>query len=397
MLTSTSARIRCCVKGGGPPYFSTMSVLAHSALALLLPSCQATPPAATRPSDAQFDWLAWQKDMMGRTSPEKGCFSATPPSPVWQSVACETTSSHPLIPAKGPQPATIGNGIDNALETTTLVSEAQGSFLDAVVGPTSEENVLGDASTGKDSFSLQLNSNRFTTSACDNSPQKEKCQGWQQFELQNDGVQTASITVQYWLIDYGRPCPTDWHEFGDEPDAGITGSDCFVNGPRYQIPGAPLSIADIGHFHLAGSVSRGLDWVFFWQNDGPLYAQSGRSLLNLALEWHGAEFNVVGLQDGSRANFGAGTTITVQLNLGSSVGGVTGSCADAGFTGFTGETNSLDLLRPCCPVQAGILFTESNVADAKSPCECPTGLTWNPDPARCELLSAPFPGGGLER
>jgi hypothetical protein len=52
--------------------------------------------------------------------------------------------------------------------------------------------------------------------------------------------------------------------------------------------------------------------------------------------------------------------------------------------GFTGETNSLTLAGPCCPMGGApaIVFTESTDAGATSICACP-GSAWNPIDATC--------------
>ena len=64
--------------------------------------------------------------------------------------------NRPYKPAEGPRPSTVGNGNDYAAQVAGTISSARGSF---------------DTATGLDFhpvqfYSLQLNTNFFTTSLC---------------------------------------------------------------------------------------------------------------------------------------------------------------------------------------------------------------------------------------
>jgi hypothetical protein len=60
----------------------------------------------------------------------------------------------------------VGNGTDYAARVTGLMSSATGSF-DSVSGVTSETGqVNGSGPQVANTFSLQLNTNQFTTSMC---------------------------------------------------------------------------------------------------------------------------------------------------------------------------------------------------------------------------------------
>lgn len=104
------------------------------------------------------------------------------------------------------RPSTVGNGTDfSAQPASGLISEADRLF-DQVTGITSEYMLLnGKQSTGV--FSLQLNTQTFTTSACG---QASSCTGWQQFIFSNGGCGgngSACAYIQSWLFGYGSTCP----------------------------------------------------------------------------------------------------------------------------------------------------------------------------------------------
>ncbi len=106
------------------------------------------------------------------------------------------------------------------------------------------------------------------------------------------------------------------------------------------------------------------------------------SLINLQRSWQGAEFNVFGDCCVTESNFNSGTTIIVRVDINDG----TTKAPSCSAMGFTGETNNLTLISPCCPIggsSPGIVFTESNAAGTKSICACPTGAAWNPDLAAC--------------
>jgi hypothetical protein len=80
-------------------------------------------------------------------------------------------------------------------------------------------------------------------------------------------------------------------------------------------------------------------------------------VVNLYQYWQDAEFNVFGLGSGSQANFNSGTTITVANTLKDQSGNViVPSCAN---TGYTGETNNLNLGSCSSNSNGQIVFIES--------------------------------------
>ena len=104
-------------------------------------------------------------------------------------------------------------------------------------------------------------------------------------------------------------------------------------------------------------------------NDENLFCVSGEGCYAVALTdqvvdlyqyWLQSEFNVFGLGDGSQANFNAGTSIAVANALKDQSGNViVPSCVN---TGYTGETNNLNLDSCSSEGSGEIVFSESNAA-----------------------------------
>src|SRR6266480_2172230 len=88
--------------------------------------------------------------------PKKGCFKASYPSTEWGEVTCTAA------PARSypPRLYTVGSAVDFSAVVAGHIASATGSF-DSVNGVTSENN-----SGNPDTYSLQLNSEYFTSPAC---------------------------------------------------------------------------------------------------------------------------------------------------------------------------------------------------------------------------------------
>jgi streptogramin lyase len=131
--------------------------------------------------------------------------------------------------------------------------------------------------------------------------------------------------------------------------------------------------------HLQGSLASGNDVATWWIGPGQLFTVQQPSLLGLSSqEWTSAEFNVFGFCCGDEAVFNAGTTINPELQISGSIG--IPSCQK---TGFTGETNNLTLLNPCCAYGGASpddTFVESNIASGSIQCAVCTPGTTRCDP-----------------
>jgi hypothetical protein len=252
----------------------------------------------------------------------------------------------------------VGNGTDwTANSTTGSISKAVGSF-DSINGVTSETDSNSGAANA---FSLQVNTNTFTTSTCDNMPD---CIGWQQFMFSTHGCTNNGpcVFMQYWLINFGPRCPS---QFRHSPNAGA--NDCFRNSPAASVPAQ--TIAGLANMILTGTAaSGGNDTVTMSVGNSPtLHAVSETdSVVNLAQGWNEAEFNIFGDCCGHMAVFNDGSTLVVRTSVNEGAK-IAPTCVQAGFSG---EENNLTLVGTPAIVPAttlpAIVFTESNVPGGTS-------------------------------
>jgi uncharacterized repeat protein (TIGR03803 family) len=306
--------------------------------------------------------------------PKKGCFKASYPSTEWQEVPCAAPPSNPLPRPRGRKssPNTVGatSGDFAAQVSSGLISTAEGSFPSVTPGITE----IGTApKTGKtaNAFTLQLNTNTFTTPACNNGD--TGCTGWQQFVFQNDGDGSATATafIQYWLIGYGPgQCPSGW-----SPGGTSAPNDCYTNSTM-GMGGIPVqTMADLAQISLTGTAGvGGMDTLTLMTPAGDLYAMGSSSTLDLAQSWNTAEFNIFGDGNSTEANFKSGTTIVVKTSVDSNVPSTSKPlCVEESLTA---ETDNLNLVPTCCPYGGAspfIEFMETNAANPAASCRN-TGL-----------------------
>jgi hypothetical protein len=313
--------------------------------------------AAQAPEDPEPEALAsWRAAMAQNPMPGEGCFHASYPDLVWETLECKTEQPrvHPVrAKATDPVPDVVGNKNDYVANAKGLITLATGGF--AIKGVTSEQTVNvpfdgGESSgvTGTNEFSVQINTNKLLSSPACNG--HSKCTVWQQFLYSTDYDVSgeAAVYMQYWLINYGPSCPKGWN-----PESG----DCFKNSNQVAAPDIPIT--DLGKVLLQAAASPGgVDSVTL-QYGSELYSHTVTdSVLDISSVWNKAEFNVVGDGGGSRADFNSGSSITVKLEL---VDGSTAAPTCIADDGTTGETNNLDL--STCAASGGlpsINFSESN-------------------------------------
>jgi hypothetical protein len=117
----------------------------------------------------------------------------------------------------------------------------------------------------------------------------------------------------------------------------------------------------------ASVTANGNDQVILSTN-GTLYNRSyPDSALNLAGAWTVSEFNVFGDCCGYEASFNTGATLIVRTTVDNGTTNAP-SCASGGYTG---ETNNLSLVPPCCPyggAAPGIAFMESSAIGMTPTC-----------------------------
>jgi len=310
-----------------------------------------------QPPPTFANWAAWNGYMSSVPAPHAGCFEAKYPSTVWQASKCGTAPLQPLQPSRA-SPSTVGNGNDEVAQAPSgkLIGSSVGSFQ-SVTGLTSET----DSKYGANEFGLQVNSQTFTTSTTYTSG--KSATGWEQFVFINDpsGEYGTQIYIQYWLLGYhsaygscsstGPPNGSSWMQ---------SGSSCYANSPSTSVPTQTAS--NLANLILNGYAN------FGGSNDEAELCISGGScysiaitdqVVNLYLNWQDAEFNVFGYGDGSQAIFNSGTSITVVNSLNDQNGNlIVPTCV---VTGFTGETNNLNL-GSCASNSGQIMFTENSAA-----------------------------------
>ena len=293
--------------------------------------------AADAPSpEAQ---AAWGAAIARVPVPREGCFKASYPSTEWRPVACKAAPARPYVPRNGHHGYTVGDGNDYSAVVQGLVSSGTGSFP-SVTGVKSEKGYGGQANT----YSIQLNSQFFTTPVCNGAATPSSCLGWQQFVYSNSGV----AFMQYWLINYGSRCPSGgWMAYS---------GDCYRNSNAVSVPTQP--IAQLAHLKLTGTAVSGGTDTFVMTTASEAYSTTGNdSVVDLASAWDAAEFNIVGDGGGSSAKFNKGSKITVLIAL---KDGSSAAPTCKSDDGTTGETNNLTL--GSCTASGGspsVQFTES--------------------------------------
>jgi hypothetical protein len=319
-------------------------------------------PAALHEQHAIPEYASWRDSLVRSRLPEAGCFESSYPSTTWVRVACSTepTAPKPADEQHAVAPQNIG-GAHGQLEATViapaLISGAIGTFP-VVDGVTSEysEPKNGGKSLGPDTFTLQMNSNKFPTKACGTDTH---CLGWEQFVYGNNsptGKTPTRILIQDWLVaTNGKPvtCPKNWNH---------SANSCFVNAPRdLDVP--HQSIKNLGSISLQGEADSQGDSVFLTIGTKTYAVRNAQSdsLTDLASHWSDVQFNIYGDGDSSIATFNTGSTLGVQLQVDTGNNSTKPLCVLTSST--TAESNTLDYA-PAPPASPGtypsIVFGESN-------------------------------------
>ena len=108
--------------------------------------------------------------------------------------------------------------------------------------------------------------------------------------------------------------------------------------------------------NLSGNaVNGGLDTLEF-MDGAKAYSTTGQdSVMYLSAGWTGSEFNIIGDGGGSQADFNAGASLTVQIDL---TDGTTDAPTCQANDGTTGETNNLNLKK--CKATGGAVPESSS-------------------------------------
>jgi hypothetical protein len=299
----------------------------------------------------------WFKALRHVAVPKDDCFKAAYPSTTWVAIPC-TTPPVPDVspPSDAPMPYNLGGGEDYAAcanstcggTGSSLIEEGEGAFTN-VSGVTSEMEFWPN------NYSLQLNSNTFTssqiTTLCNQQPNSGKCAGatgWEQFAFTNTQADSAlgiganaSAFIQYWLLNWNTTCPTGWFPAkGSQPK-------CRKNGPAVSptVPGQQ-PITNLANLEVVGSAGSS-DQLWFYDGDGTAYTTPPQaSILGLNTGWNWAEFGIYGNGDLSEACFNSGASFTTNVDI-LTTAPTTPYCAPVWTllqTGKgTGESNNLNL------------------------------------------------------
>jgi hypothetical protein len=284
---------------------------------------------------------AWHAAFSQNPPSTEGCFHASYPGLVWESVECAVGEPQVRPAARsseGGATEVTGNGHDWALGATGLITAARGQFY-KVTDVTSETDVGvasfgGTGHLGPNEYTLQLNSNNNrTTSACAGH---SGCTIWQQYVYATDYITKgkAAVFIQYWLSNWGKTaCPTGWLKSG----TSCLRNSAFTTAPNFKI-------TDLGNMSLeAQAAAGGHDVVTFFNGTEAYALTANDSVLHLGTVWTEAEFNVVGNGGGSRAVFNQGAKLAVLLRV---VDGSSKAPHCLYNAGTTGETNNLNIVYP---------------------------------------------------
>ena len=272
-------------------------------------------------------------------------------------MACITPPPYPMPPARGPaRHFVVGGGGSNdfAARPTGTVFSADGSFASVSAGITEAGQINGTGSQVNNAYTLQLNTNFFTSTACTGSP-NPSCKGWEQFVYINDNVNHSAF-IQYWLIQYNTTCPGGWTTF---QFTGSTDIYCFKNSPGGASLTAGQPVSNFGNMTLTGAVTTTSDSVTIVAS-GSAVGAPGSNAVDAAAGWTDAEFNVFGDAGGGEANFGMNSSLEVKTTVHNG----TKNAPSCELESFTGETNNLTLVgtAPIPTQQApSIEFNETNV------------------------------------
>ncbi len=347
-------------------------VLAVASILFGLAACfPGKPTDGTTPSPtmSQEDYPA---ELAKVPLPKKGCFKAVYPQLEWQESPCTEAPTYPQVPRRGPRPRTIGNNNDvSSRAPTGFISTAIGSF-DSVTGVTSESGPIGNTGAAvANAYTLQLNTDFFTSTACAGSP-NTGCLGWQQFVFENNGSSGRAF-IQYWLLQYNKACPAGmgWNQFSF---TGSTDIYCWKNnsGGAVSVPAQPIT--NLAQLSLTGTVGAGGDSVILTTGT-TAFSRAGDNAVNAAAGWKIAEFNVFGdggnSSGGGQASFNSGSAIDVRTRT--IYGGAAAPTCSA--QGFTAETNNLSF-GPTAPTASqpgpALKFRESSAGGATSSCAAAT-------------------------
>jgi len=273
----------------------------------------------------------------------------------------------------------VGNIADVVVQAPTghLFSSVIGSFP-TVSGVTSETGVGLEAFNyagipGPNEYSLQLNTNEEYSAACGSH---SSCKAWQQYIFATNTCTTlitsctftdeSQVFIEYWLLNYGSTCPA-----GFQPDGN---GNCVQNSSATTIYNGQLPITDLADLSLSGSATaNGTDDATVTYGGEAYKATVADSYTDIASVWNQTEFNVVGNDGRSQAQFNSGASIIVNIQV---TDGSESAPTYVNDAGTTGESNNLSLVPSnsapfVCTfggASPGMAFMESNTTVGTPTC-----------------------------
>lgn len=315
----------------------------------------------------------WRSTIATKPQPKKGCFTASYPSLEWREIPCVNGPERPMAPRSGIVPEVVGNGDDIAAQAPSgHISSAIGSF-DSLTNLASESGPIGNAGPSHpDTYTLQINTEFFTTTVCGGSP-NPSCRGWEQFVFENNPSNHRAF-IQYWLVNFDGACPANFQSF---PIGGGHNHCVQLSNLSGAVPTTAVPVTNLGQVSLTGSATAGADSIVMTIS-GTAFMRNGDNSVNASSGWTIAEFNILG--DGGDNN-GVGGTATfnngaqlvtrTRINYG---GNDPPNCV---AQGFTAEMNNLSF-GPSPPVGSGpgpaVIFTESTAGGSPSNCAASTSV-----------------------
>jgi hypothetical protein len=358
------------------------SLVARILLVLALAGCGgstvSSSPFADTTAPANANAHRWSRNLMQLPLPGAGCFRASYPAIAWSRVACVAAPqvSFPPPSRSNVNPAVIGgSGYQYGIDVLPLamvgaigtIEDIKGAKTITSCAPKAAQRFsCGSHGLGPNVYSLQLNSNNFSTAACGT---RIDCAGWEQFVYTNQPKYYSgggNLIIQDWLLATGSKalkCQAGW--IASSPD-------CYKNAP-YSILVPTVPIGRLNDVALSGSATSSGDSVFLADGFyvyGMKNAQDGTTL-DLSRHWTDAQFNVIGNGGGYRAVLNKGSTITISVQA---VTNYTSAPRCKGQSSTTAEENNLSFVAPPLSPQnkqyPSILFKESNAGNQSGPASC---------------------------
>jgi hypothetical protein len=367
------------------------------------PAAAQTKPATdeARPAPTPEELENWRRAIAKTPEPKDGCFTATYPDAEWREIACGKPSHKLYLPTRARHGQALSveqvggflgtlAGPDFSATWTGQVSYVEGLFDPGTAASTEfavqcppstttgfnvcPTNPAFNSATAN-VYSLQLNSEFFTTSTCGSSAgaNGNPCQGFEQFvyDPANGGG------IQYWLTNFGPPdttCPApisascqNGAQNGPQTDgwcpvALYGATDCVVNAVK-ATPAGSEPISSLSGLRVRGAVAG----VTYAQSDGITVtsgttsnnAPGGNYFPDLGSAWQEAEFNVFGDSSGDQAVFNSGATVIPRIHVDNG----TTAGPPCVIQTFTAESNNLTLANTPPTVATGptpaLIFSES--------------------------------------